>query len=72
VANLFEKRDLVSAPVVDEESKLLGRITIDEVIRDEAEHSLMSMVSLSEEDDMFAPVAVSSQLTTYIPVTFEI
>lgn len=64
VASLFEKRDLVSAPVVDENGKLLGRITIDDVvdvIRDEAEHSLMSMAGLSEEDDMFAPVATSSR-----------
>ncbi|NOX91348.1 MAG: magnesium transporter [Gammaproteobacteria bacterium] len=64
VASLFEKRDLVSAPVVDEKGRLLGRITIDDVvdvIRDEAEHSLMSMAGLSEEDDMFAPVATSSQ-----------
>jgi len=64
VASLFEKRDLVSAPVVDGEGRLLGRITIDDVvdvIRDEAEHSLMSMAGLSEEDDMFAPVAISSQ-----------
>ncbi len=64
VASLFEKRNLVSAPVVDEEGRLLGRITIDDVvdvIRDEAEHSLMSMAGLSEEDDMFAPVATSSQ-----------
>jgi len=64
VASLFEKRDLVSAPVVDEEGRLLGRITIDDVvdvIRDEAEHSLMSMAGLSEEDDMFAPVATSSK-----------
>ncbi len=64
VASLFEKRDLISAPVVDKEGRLLGRITIDDVvdvIRDEAEHSLMSMAGLSEEDDMFAPVATSSQ-----------
>jgi len=64
VASRFEKRDLVSAPVVDEKGDLLGRITIDDVvdvIRDQAEHSLMSMAGLSEEDDMFAPVASSSQ-----------
>lgn len=67
VAHLFEKRDLVSAPVVDEEGMLLGRITIDDVvdvIRDEAEHSLMSMAGLSEEDDMFAPVVTSSRRRT--------
>lgn len=67
VASLFEKRDLISAPVVDEEGRLLGRITIDDVvdvIRDEAEHSLMSMAGLSEEDDMFAPVVTSSRRRT--------
>jgi magnesium transporter len=67
VAHVFEKRDLVSAPVVNEEGKLLGRITIDDVvdvIRDEAEHSLMSMAGLSEEDDMFAPVVTSSRRRT--------
>lgn len=59
VANLFERRDLVTAPVIDADGKLLGRITIDDVvdvIRDEAEHSFMSMAGLSEEVDMFAPV----------------
>ncbi|MCF6211917.1 MAG: magnesium transporter [Gammaproteobacteria bacterium] len=67
VATLFEKRDLISAPVVDEDGMLLGRITIDDVvdvIRDEAEHSLMSMAGLSEEDDMFAPVITSSRRRT--------
>lgn len=64
VAGLFEKRDLITAPVVDEEGRLLGRITIDDVvdvIRDEAEHSIMSMAGLDEEDDIFAPVVVSSR-----------
>jgi magnesium transporter len=67
VASRFEKRDLVSAPVVDDAGKLLGRITIDDVvdvIRDEAEHSFMSMAGLSEEDDMFAPVVTSSRRRT--------
>ncbi|MBI3772376.1 MAG: magnesium transporter [Gammaproteobacteria bacterium] len=64
VASLFEHRNLISAPVVDEEGKLLGRITIDDVvdvIRDEAEHSIMSMAGLDEEDDIFAPVVTSSR-----------
>ncbi|MSR11749.1 MAG: magnesium transporter [Gammaproteobacteria bacterium] len=59
VAQLFEQHDWVSAPVVDENGKLLGRITIDDVvdvIRDSSEHSLMSMAGLDEEDDTFAPV----------------
>ncbi len=64
VANLFEHRDFVSAPVVDGQGKLLGRITIDDVvdvIRQEADHSLMSMAGLSEEEDLFAPVAQASR-----------
>ncbi len=59
VAKLFEQRDFISAPVVDEQGRLLGRITVDDVmdvIRDEGEHSLMSMAGLHEEEDMFAPV----------------
>ncbi len=59
VAQLFEQHDWVSAPVVSKDGKLVGRITIDDVvdvIRDSAEHSLMSMAGLDEEDDTFAPV----------------
>lgn len=59
----FEHRDLLSAAVVDDENRVLGRITVDDVvdeIRDEAEHSLMSAAGLDEEDDMFAPVAKSA------------
>ena len=64
VAQLFERMDWVSAPVVDETGKLLGRITIDDivdVIRDDADHSLMSMAGLDEEDDTFAPVFKTSK-----------
>ena len=59
VALLFEEHDLVSAPVVDDQGKLLGRITIDDVvdvIREDADHSLMSMAGLDEDEDTFAPV----------------
>jgi magnesium transporter len=59
VANLFERHDWVSAPVVGERGELLGRITIDDVvdvIREEADHSLMSMAGLDEDEDTFAPV----------------
>ncbi|MBT8092531.1 MAG: magnesium transporter [Gammaproteobacteria bacterium] len=59
----FENRDLLSAPVVDDDFRVLGRITVDDVvdvIRDEAEHSLMSAAGLDEEDDMFAPVVKST------------
>ncbi len=59
----FEHFDLVSAPVVDPEGNLVGRITIDDVvdvIREEAEHSVLTMAGLDEEDDIFAPVARSA------------
>ena len=64
VVREFENRDLLSAPVIDDDEKLLGRITIDDVvdvIRDEAEHSLMSAAGLDEEDDMFSPVTKSAK-----------
>jgi magnesium transporter len=64
VAGLFQDRDLVSAPVIDVDGRLLGRITIDDVvdvIRDEADHSVMSMAGLNEEEDMFAPVVPSAR-----------
>ncbi len=64
VASLFEQRNLVSAPVVDENNQLIGRITIDDVvdvIRDEAEHLIMSMAGLDEADDVFAPVIESTK-----------
>ncbi|WP_369178181.1 magnesium transporter [Candidatus Thiodubiliella endoseptemdiera] len=64
VANLFVQRDLISAPVVDEDNELIGRITIDDVvdvIRDEAEQSVMSMAGLDGEEDVFAPVMQSTK-----------
>ncbi len=64
VARLFEQRNLISAPVVDEARKLIGRITIDDVvdvIRDEGDHALMRMAGLDEEDDIFAPIFVTSR-----------
>ena len=60
----FENRDLLSAPVVDDDNRLVGRITIDDIvdeIRDEAEHALMGAAGLDEEDDMFAPVVKSAR-----------
>lgn len=63
VAREFEVSDLISAPVVDEEHKLIGRITVDDVvdvIRDAGDHSIMGMAGLSEEEDMFSPVLITS------------
>lgn len=64
VAKLFEDRDLVSAAVVTGDGKLLGRITIDDVvdvIREEADHSVMSMAGLGEDEDTFAGVITSAR-----------
>jgi magnesium transporter len=64
VALLFETHDLVSAAVTDGTGALLGRITVDDVvdvIRHQADHSVLSMAGLDEDDDMFAPVFVSAK-----------
>ena len=64
VAKIFERYDLLSAPVTDAEGKLLGRITIDDVVDviiEDAEHSLMNMGRLSEDEDAFAPIIVSAR-----------
>ena len=59
VAQKFQSSDLVSAPVVGSNKKLLGRITVDDVmdvIRADAEHNLLSMAGVDEDEDLFAPV----------------
>lgn len=58
-AQAFERYDLVTAPVVDADKKLIGRITIDEmvdVIREETEADMLNMAGLQEEEDLFAPI----------------
>lgn len=67
VAKLFERFDWVSAPVVDAEQQLVGRITIDDVvdiIREEAQHSMLSMAGLEDDEDTFAPVLKSTRRRT--------
>src|SRR5690242_485428 len=64
VSRLFQDRDLVSAAVVDASGKLLGRITIDDVvdvIREEAAHEVMSSAGLRDEEDVFAAVLPSTK-----------
>ncbi|WP_110602318.1 magnesium transporter [Salinicola lusitanus] len=64
VATLFQKHDLISAPVVGIDGKLLGRITIDDVvdvIREDAQHQVMSMAGLDEDEDTFAPALRTSR-----------
>ena len=58
-AQAFERYDLVTAPVVDAADKLIGRLTVDEmvdVIREESEADILNMAGLKEEEDLFAPV----------------
>lgn len=64
VAAAFERYNLINAPVIDEDERLLGRITVDDVvdvIREEADHSIMAPAGLSEEVDIFAPVVRSAR-----------
>jgi magnesium transporter len=59
VAQLFQRHDLVSAPVVDGENRLLGRITIDDVVDvivEDADHSLLAMAGLSDTEDTFSSI----------------
>ena len=62
-SNAFERYDLVTAPVVDDSKKLIGRLTVDAVmdyIREESETEKLSMVGLKEED-MFSTIWKSVQ-----------
>jgi len=64
VARIFEDDDLISAPVVDETGKLIGRITVDDVvdvIREEGDSSMLSMAGLHEDEDLFSPVWSSTR-----------
>jgi len=59
VTHLFKRHDWLSAPVVDIDNKLLGRITIDDVVDvivEEADHSLLGMAGLSAEEDTFGSI----------------
>jgi magnesium transporter len=59
VSQLFQRHDLVSAPVVDDENHLLGRITIDDVVDvivEDADHSLLAMAGLSDTEDTFSSI----------------
>ena len=64
VAAAFEKYNLITAPVLNDDAQVIGRITVDDVvdvIRDEADHSIMAPAGLKEDEDIFAPVARSTR-----------
>jgi magnesium transporter len=61
-AQAFERYDLVSAAVIDEGGKLVGRVTVDRVvdyIRSKSESELLTARGLAEEEDIFASVWAS-------------
>ncbi|MBI4938888.1 MAG: magnesium transporter [Nitrosomonadales bacterium] len=63
-AQAFERYDLVSAPVVDEDGKLIGRVTVNTVvdyIRSESESDVLNLAGLREEEDIFASVWKSAK-----------
>lgn len=67
IAQLFERHDWISAPVVDENNHLLGRITIDDVvdiIRENADHTMMGMAGMDDDEDTFAPILPSAKRRT--------
>ena len=58
-AQAFERYDLISAPVVDGEHRVIGRLTVADVvdyIREESEQELLNQAGLREEEDIFASV----------------
>lgn len=64
VTDVFEKYNLVSAAVVDEQNRLVGRITFDDVmdvIRENADHSVMARAGLVDDEDIFAPAIKSTK-----------
>ena len=63
-SNAFERYDLVTAPVVDENNKLVGRLTVEAVmdfIRQESDNEKFSMAGLREEEDIFSSIWKSVQ-----------
>ena len=59
IARAFSERDLISAAVVDDDGRLLGRITIDDVVDviiEDAEEAVLGPAGLDVDEDTFAPV----------------
>ncbi len=63
-ARAFERYDLVSAPVVNERGKLIGRLTVDEVmdyVREASEMDALNVAGVVESEDLFANVWASAR-----------
>ncbi len=64
LAHLFDRRDLVSVAVLNDDGKLVGRVTVDDildVVKAQSEKTMLNMAGLDEETDLFAPVMKSTQ-----------
>ncbi|CAA6826537.1 MAG: Mg/Co/Ni transporter MgtE / CBS domain [uncultured Thiotrichaceae bacterium] len=64
LAVLFRERDLVSVPMVDDEGKLVGRVTLDDMVdimHEEADHQILGAVGLDEDEDLFSPIIPSAK-----------
>lgn len=60
VAELFKRHNWISAPVVDPAGKLVGRITIDDVVDvivEGADHSLLGLAGVSDQEETFTPAS---------------
>lgn len=63
-SHAFERYDLISAPVVDEQGHLQGRLCVDSIvdfIRDKTDEDMLSKVGVAEEEDLFSSVWKSAQ-----------
>jgi magnesium transporter len=63
-AESFDRYDLVSAPVVDADGKVIGRVTVDvvlEYVREQQEAQALGKVGLREEEDLFSSVWASAR-----------
>lgn len=71
VAHLFRRKDLLSAPVVDEDDKLIGMITVDDivdVIDEEAEEDIMKLGGVSDSDIYRPTWATARSRSTWLAV----
>jgi magnesium transporter len=64
VSKAFERYDLVSAPVINQRGKVVGRLTVDVVmdyLREESTEDVLGMAGLQGEEDLFAPIWSSAR-----------